>query len=309
MRIVVTGGAGFIGSHLVDGLVARGDKVLVVDDLSRGRIANLPPEAELAPVDIRDASVVDLFRAFRPDAATHCAAQISVPISVGEPERDAAVNILGGLNVCRAAIAARCEQFVYITTGGALYGEPEYLPCDEAHPIRPLSPYGLSKWTLERYLALLLPPSIPLKVLRLANIYGPRQDPNGEGGVISIFGARMLRGDDVVIFGDGEQTRDFLFVGDVAEAHGLALEAPEPLTLNIGSGMPLSINELFRRMSQAAGYERPAVHGAERPGDVKHNVLAVNQARERLGWKPRTSLEDGVRQTLDWLAADVQCEA
>lgn len=301
MRVLVTGGAGFIGSHLVDRLVARGDRVLVVDNLSSGRRANLADGAEFVEVDIRSPELRDVVERFRPQVVSHLAAQTSVAVSMREPLLDATTNIIGGINLCQAALAAGCEQFIYITTGGALYGEPEYLPCDEQHPIRPISLYGLSKWTLERYLTLMLPPSLPLKVLRLANVYGPRQDPSGEGGVISIFGERMLRQDEVVIFGDGEQTRDFIYVGDVVRAHELALAAPGSLTLNISSGQPLSVNELFRLMAAEAGYARPALHRAERAGDVKHNVLANARAREVLAWEPRVGLRDGLRRTVDWL--------
>jgi UDP-glucose 4-epimerase len=309
MRILITGGAGFIGSHIVDALVARGDRVLVVDDLSTGSIENLSEGAELARVDIRSPELRDAVERFRPQAVSHLAAQTSVAVSMREPMLDATTNIIGGINLCQAAIAAGCEQFAYVTTGGALYGEPDYLPCDEDHPIRPVSPYGLSKWTLERYLTLLLPAGVPLKVLRLANIYGPRQDPNGEGGVVSIFGARMLRDEDVVIFGDGEQTRDFLYVEDVARAHELALAAPASLTVNVSSGQPLSVNALFRLMAESAGYERTAVHAAERPGDVKHNVLANARVRALLGWAPRVELREGLRRTLDWLGDGVRREA
>jgi UDP-glucose 4-epimerase len=306
MRILVTGGAGFIGSHLVDSLVGRGDKVLVVDDLSTGRAENLPRAAELVQLDIADARLLDVARAFRPEAITHCAAQPSVAVSMERPLLDARSNILGGLTVREAALAAGCAQLLYITTGGALYGLPAYLPCDEEHPIRPISAYGLSKWTLERYLAMLLPPPYPLKVLRLANIFGPRQDPAGEAGVISIFGGRMLRDEPVVIYGDGEQTRDFVYVGDVVRAHLLALTAPARLTVNVSSADPVSVNELFRRISASIGYGRPALYAPPRPGEMRHSVLANGRARELLGWAPQVVLEDGLRETLSWLRAQVK---
>lgn len=301
MRVLVTGGAGFVGSHLVDSLISKGHTVLVVDNLSTGKAQNLDPRAELVQLDIGSPELPQVARDFRPDAFSHCAAQASVAVSMKQPALDAQTNIVSGINVCQAAIASGCSQFVYITTGGALYGQPDYLPCDEEHPIHPISAYGLSKWTLECYLKLLLPPSVLLKVLRLSNVYGPRQDPNGEAGVVSIFGARMLRGDKVIIFGDGEQTRDFVYIKDVARAHELALAAPESLTVNISSGSALSVNELFRVLAAETGYDLPPVHEAERPGDIKHVVLSNARARRLLKWVPQVSIEQGLRETLDWL--------
>ena len=222
MRVLVTGGAGFIGSHIVDRLVEEGHEVVVVDDLSSGRRANVNPDARLVDLDINSPEFLEAAASFRPDVISHWAAQASVPVSVSDPQHDAIVNVVGGINVCKAAVTAGCSQLVYVNTGGALYGEPEYLPCDEDHPIRPISPYGLSKWTLEQYLPILLPDSMGVKVLRPANVYGPRQDPHGESGVVAIFASKMVRGEPVVIFGDGEHTRDYVYVGDVVDAHDLA---------------------------------------------------------------------------------------
>jgi UDP-glucose 4-epimerase len=305
MRVLVTGGAGFIGSHAVDRLLAQGHTPLVVDDLSTGKAENLPRGVELVRMDIGDPALIDVAREFKPDAVSHFAAQASVIVSMREPVRDAMVNIIGGLNVLHAALASGATQFIYITTGGALYGMPDYLPMDEGHPIRPMSAYGLSKWTLERYLFLLAPPSLKLKVLRLANIYGPRQDPHGEAGVVAIFASRMMRGEPVVIFGDGEQTRDFVYVGDVAGAHDAALGVDQSFSVNISTGTALSVNELFRNMARETGYAVPPNHVAEREGEVKHSVLANDLARTILGWEPTTSIADGLRQTLDWVRADV----
>ena len=300
MRVLVTGGAGFVGSHIVDGLLGRGDHVLVVDDLSTGSRSNLPSEVELVELDIGDPGLTDIFAEFRPEAVSHCAAQISVPASMKNPVRDARTNILGGINVWQAAISAGCDRFVYITTGGALYGNPGYLPCDEDHPIRPISGYGLSKWVLERYLQLLLPDTITLNVLRLANVYGPRQVPQGEAGVVAIFAQRMVRGEPVTINGDGRQTRDLVYVGDVARAHEMALEASESLTVNIGTGSATSVSDLFRLMAGETGYALPPVHQSERPGDVEHIYLDISKAERLLGWTPQTSLQDGLRETLAW---------
>ena len=298
MRVMVTGGAGFVGSHMVDRLVARGDDVLVVDDLSTGSASNLPPGVELEEMDVASPRLLDVASAWRPEAVCHAAAQPSVPVSMSDPLLDAHTNVMGGLNVLRAAMEAGAAQVVYVNTGGALYGEPDYLPCDEDHPQRPLSPYGLSKLTMERYFRLMLPPSVTLKVLRLSNVYGPRQSAEGESGVISIFIRRMLRGEPVTIDGDGLQTRDFVYVGDVAAAHELVIDYPEPLTANIGTGSGVSVNELFEVIADLTGYERSPQLGPPRLGDVKHVVLEVTRARERLGWTATTSLADGLRKTV-----------
>ena len=298
MRVMVTGGAGFVGSHMVDRLLARGDDVLVVDDLSTGSPLNLPRGVDLEEMDVASPRLLDVASAWCPEAVSHAAAQPSVPVSMSDPLLDAHTNVMGGLNVLKAAVKAGCSQVVYINTGGALYGEPDYLPCDEDHPQRPLSPYGLSKLTMERYFRLMLPPPVTLKVLRLSNVYGPRQSAEGESGVISIFIRRVLRGEPVTIDGDGQQTRDFVYVGDVAAAHQLAIDHPEPLTANIGSGTGVSVNEIFGVISKLTGYEHSPRHGPSRPGDVRHVVLDVTRARERLGWSPTTGLADGLRQTV-----------
>ncbi len=303
MRVIVTGGAGFIGSHIVDRLIRDNHTVLVVDDLSTGNLSNLAdsPGAEFLEMDMGRPEFVQAAIAFRPDAISHVAAQPSVAISMKHPEQDAATNIVAGLNVMRAAIESKSSQLIYITTGGALYGVPDYLPCDEDHPIRPASAYGLSKWTLERYLGILLPVEVTRKVLRLANIYGPRQDPNGEAGVVSIFADRMIRNLPVEIFGDGEQTRDFVFVEDVAAAHAVALNTAQPLTANISSGTPVSVNELFHVIAQGIGYETDPHYLPQRPGDLRDSVLANDRARRLLGWFPTTSLPEGVETTIGWI--------
>ena len=301
MRILVTGGAGFIGSHIVERLMERGDQVLVVDDMSAGKHDNLPREARLEEMDIGDPALLDVASSFRPHVVAHLAAQLSVTVSMDDPVLDATTNVLGGINVCQAAIGLECAQFIYISTGGALYGQPESLPCDEDHPKRPISPYGLSKWTLECYLKMLLPASMPLKVLRLSNVYGPRQDPNGEAGVVAIFGLPMLRGAPVTIYGDGEQTRDFVYVRDVAVAYELAQQKPEPVTVNVGSGQATSVNELFRLMAAETGYDPQPVYEAERPGEIKHVVLSNARAKGLLGWTPDTPMRQGLRETLAWM--------
>ena len=299
-RVLVTGGAGFVGSHIVDRLVDQGDDVLVVDDLSTGRADYVNPEARLDRLDVRDRRLSAVARSFRPHRIVHCAAQASVPASMSDPRHDADVNIGGGLNVARAAIEAGCGQFLYVTTGGALYGNPEYLPCDEDHPVRPISAYGLSKWAFELYARMLLAPAMRLHVLRPANVYGPRQDPDGEAGVIAIFSKRMLRCDPVTINGDGEQTRDWVYVDDIARACEMAFEAKEPITVNVGSGRGTSVNELFEALARETGYTLPPVRAPERPGDVRHIALDSSRARRLMGWTPQVPFDEGLRRTTDW---------
>jgi len=301
MRILVTGGAGFIGSHIVDTLLNRGDAVLAVDDLSTGRRHNLSEAAEFTELDIGSPELVEAARGFGAEAIVHCAAQSSVVVSMKQPFRDAYVNVIGGINVCEAAKAAGCAQVVYINTGGALYGEPLFLPMSEEHPIQPTSGYGLSKWTCEQYLNLLLRDVMPVKTLRLANVYGPRQDPYGEAGVVAIFGARMVKGEPVTIFGDGDQTRDFVFVGDVARAVVLALASETRLSINIASQEGVSVNQLFQRMADTLDYALAPEYGPPRAGDVRHSVLANHRAQETLGWTPAVAMDEGLKLTLDWL--------
>ena len=297
-RVLVTGGAGFVGSHVADGLLARGHDVLVVDDLSTGTRSNLPPHVELIDLDISADAFVSLAKSFGPHVISHIAAQASVPVSMSDPKMDARANILGGLNVLQAAKEADCEQVLYVNTGGAMYGEPEYLPCDEDHPIRPISAYALSKWTSECYFRMMLPDSIPLKVLRPANIYGPRQNPHGESGVVAIFLRRMLDGDQVTINGDGEHTRDYVYVGDVVKAHEMAMNYNESVVVNIGTGEGTSVNEVFRLLQRVTGNSAPPIYGAPRPGDVRHIALDPSRAKRLLGWEPRVGLVEGLKETL-----------
>lgn len=295
--ILVTGGAGFIGSHIVDRLLAEGERVVVVDDLSTGSAANLAAETRLEQLDISAPETVALIGRLRPSAIVHAAAQASVTASLRDPVADARVNILGTLNVLQGGLATETSRFVYVTTGGALYGDPASLPVAEDAPIEPLSPYGLSKWAAERYLNILAGGRMSWLALRLGNVFGPRQGTSGEAGVVAIFADSMRRQGEITIDGDGEQTRDFVFVADVAEAALLALRAELSGSLNVATGTGTSINELFEELAGIAGYTRPPFRGPPRPADVRHSVLDVRRAASRLGWEPRTPLRDGLIQT------------
>ena len=299
--VLVTGGAGFIGSHIADELIVKGIKVLVIDDLSSGDLANIQKEVEFINLSIADQKLNDVLNDFKADMLIHCAAQVSVANSVMAPDFDAEVNILNGLKIIDYAMKSGVKSYVYLNTGGALYGEPNYLPCDERHPINPISPYGLSKWTLENYFGLLLPASTNFTSLRLANVYGPRQDPEGEAGVVAIFAQKMLDGQDVKIFGDGDQSRDFVYVKDVAESVTAVLETETQGRINIGSGVQTSLKEIFEYLRVEVGYTKKPIYESEREGDVRHIYLNVEKAKEALGWTARTNLKDGLKHTVNAL--------
>jgi UDP-glucose 4-epimerase len=299
LKVLVTGGAGFIGSHVVDALVAKGHQVLVVDNLSTGKTEHLNPQATFYQVDIRDPELEDVFRRERPDLVNHHAAHVDVRRSVEDPRYDADVNIAGSLNLLECARRHGVQRFVYASSGGAIYGEPAYLPCDEKHPLNPLSPYGVSKQTVESYL-FVYGQTYGLRhvILRYPNVYGPRQDPFGEGGVVAIFASRMLRGQEVVINGSGEQVRDFVHVQDVVSANLLAQEALDGQVYNLGTGVGTSINQLFASMKSPTGYAREPVHGPPKVGETFKIYLDATKAREELGWRPEVGLEDGLRATI-----------
>jgi len=305
MKILVTGGAGFIGSHAVDAYLEQGHDVVVIDDLSTGKRENVHPRAKLYPMDIRDEKLEGVFATERPEIINHHAAKASVRESMVSPMLYADVNILGSLNLLQLSRRYGVKKFIYISTGGAVYGEPEYLPADEAHRVQPLDPYGASKAAFEHYLPLYQANyGIPFTVLRYANVYGPRQDPLGEAGVVAIFAGQMLRGEQAVINGSGEQERDFVYVGDVAQANILALDRGDGGVYNIGTGTGTSINEIFARLKAATAYERAAVHGPPKAGEVFKVYLNVDRVARELGWQPVTDLEEGLRSTVEYFRAE-----
>lgn len=301
MRILVTGGAGFIGSHVCDTYAAQGHDVLVYDDLSTGRRENLAPGIEFREGDIRDPSFAELVADWRPEVVNHHAAQISVVKSVRDPAEDASVNVAGLANVVHASAGAGAKRVVFSSSGGAIYGEPERLPAAEDHPVRPTAPYGLSKFCGELYLDYYAREAgITTVVLRYGNVYGPRQDPYGEAGVVAIFTQAMLEGRRPVIFGDGAQTRDFVYVGDIARANVAALSAPSGTCANIGTGRPTSVNEIFSGLADLTGFAEPAVHEEARAGEVRDIHLECTRARQVLGWTADTALADGLAKTVEY---------
>lgn len=299
MKVLVTGGAGFIGSHVVDSLVKEGHSVAVVDDLSSGRRVHVNPTARFYQVDIREPRLQEVFEREKPDLVNHHAAHVDVRRSVADPLFDAGVNILGSLNLLECARQHGVENLVYASSGGAIYGEPSYLPCDEEHPLNPICPYGVSKLTVEKYLSMYgHAHGLRYTILRYPNVYGPRQDPTGEAGVVAIFARRMLKGDQIVINGTGEQERDFLYVDDIVKANLLAMERADGQAYNLGCGTGTSVNELFESMKEMTGYRLQPTYGPPRPGETFRIYLDATKAQRELGWRPEAKLEDGLRATI-----------
>jgi UDP-glucose 4-epimerase len=311
MRAIVTGGAGFIGSTLVDRLLAEGHSVDVVDNLSTGSLSNLTDARSTAGrnltihnLDVRSAEVVDLMAQRRPEVVFHLAAQADVRVSVAEPVFDADVNVLGSLRVLEGARQAGSSRVVFAASGGTLYGDPDPadLPVSESHVHRPLSPYGVSKKAVIDYLVAYRElHSLEFSALALANVYGPRQDPHGEAGVVAIFAERLLRGQPVTIFGDGEQTRDFVYVDDVVDAFVRGSTKGGGLVCNIGTGNETSVNDLYEEMVKQAGLQATATHAPMRAGEVMRSSLNPGRAGIHLGWKPWTTLADGTAAVLDFI--------
>ena len=305
MRIVVTGGAGFIGSHVVDRLLQDGHEVTAVDDLSTGRRENVNAAARLHVADVRAPGLARIVDATRPGTVVHLAAQAAVSRSIADPAFDASVNALGMLNLLEACRGAGVRDVVYISTGGAAYGDTEVVPTPETHLTRPASPYGVSKVAAELYLDCWAPLHGARGVsLRLANVYGPRQNPEGEAGVVAIFTRRLLSGRSCTINGDGEQTRDYVYVGDVADAVARALARPTATgPINVGTSRETTVNEIYRLLARAAGVDRAAEYGPARPGEQRRSALAWDRARHVLDWAPTMPLERGLAETVAWARA------
>ncbi len=304
MRIAVTGGAGFIGSHAVDALVRRGDAVLVIDDLSSGKREQVSRGAELVVADVTQEAAGEALERFCPEAVLHLAAQMDVRVSVAEPRRDATTNVVGTVAMLAAAARAGAKTFVLASTGGAIYGEQERFPADEAHPTRATSPYGVAKRCAELYVEhFARERGLRGVALRFANVYGPRQDPHGEAGVVAIFLSKMLRGEAPVIYGDGRQTRDYVFVEDAVNASLLALSSTAATgAYNVGTGIETDVATLAQRLAELVGYRGPLSSAAARPGEQQRSVLDSGRARRELGWAPTVGLADGLARTVEYFS-------
>lgn len=302
MKILLTGGAGFIGSHIVDAYIELGHSLVVVDNLSTGFEENLNPKASFYKLDIRDLQgLKTVFEKEKPEVVNHHAAQIDVRKSLQDFLFDADVNIRGSLNLLKLSLTYGVKKFIFASTGGAIYGEPLYIPADEKHPSLPLSAYGAAKLAVETYLYVLYKNfSLPYISLRYANVYGPRQNPLGEAGVVAIFTDKMLKGQVPTIFGDGEQTRDFVYVKDVVSANIIALEKDKVGIYNIGTGKRISVNEVFREIKSLLGKEVEPIYAEERKGEVRHIALDASLAERELGWHPLYDFATGLRETISF---------
>ncbi len=299
MKILVTGGAGFIGSHVCDRLAADGHQLVCLDDLSTGRVEHVHPQARFYQMELDSPWLPELFRIERPEVVVHHAAQASVRRSVEDPVRDARVNVLGTVALLRASVLHGVRRFVFASTGGAVYGEASVIPTPEDTPPLPVSPYGASKLAGEGYLKMAHAlDALSYAALRYANVYGPRQDPYGEAGVVAIFTQRLLRGETAVINGDGNQTRDFVYVADVAEANAAAVTSSAVGVFNVGTGQETDINGIFRLLRNLTGSRQEEVHGPPLPGEQRRSAVEVRRVRDTLGWRPVTALEAGLEQTV-----------
>ncbi len=305
MRILVTGGAGFIGSNIADALVRYGHEVAVLDDLSTGKEKNVSDGIKLYRADILDNDALTrIFDEFRPEVISHQAAKADVRESLAKPQYYAEVNIIGSLNVLENARRVGTRKVIYAGTGGATYGEPQYLPVREDHPVNPLDPYGASKHHVEHYLFLYkYNYGLTYTVLRYPNVYGPRQNPFGEAGVIAIFTYKMLKGETPVINGKGDKERDFCFVGDVARANVLALDRGDNQIYNIGSGVGTNINTIYEKLQQATGFDKPVHYAPDKPGEVYKIYLDASKAGKDLGWEANVGLDEGLKLTVESLRA------
>jgi UDP-glucose 4-epimerase len=303
MKILLTGGAGFIGSHVADQLLREGHQVIIVDDLSSGKRENINPAATFYHMDIRDKALEDVFRREKPEVVDHHAAQINVRASVEDPLHDLEINIGGTVHLLELSRTYGVKKVVFASSGGAIYGEQDYFPADETHPCRPLSPYGVSKLTVENYL-FYYGAAFALRsvALRYANVYGPRQDPLGEAGVIAIFSQKLLAGEQPIINGDGMQTRDYVYVEDIARLNALAVNKEVEGPFNAGTGIETSVNYLFEQIRTLADANVQEMHGKAKRGEQLRSVLCAEKSRRELGWEPRTSLSEGLRRTVSFFA-------
>jgi len=304
MNILVTGGAGFIGSHIVDAYIAKGHDVTVMDDLSGGKKKNVNPKARFVGADVRDPNISTLFAESRFEVVNHLASQIDVRKSVQDPFFDASVNILGGLRLLECCRSYGVRKFIFSSSGGTIYGECPSEPATEESAARPESPYGISKATLEKYIHFYGQVyRQSFTILRYGNVYGPRQDPHGEAGVVAIFVGKLLAGEQATIYGTGDQERDYVFVGDVVSANVAALSKGENAVFNIGTAVATSVNTLYDHLSQLNPQAQPPVCAPARTGELNRSVLNIDRAKKVLEWTPQTSLKQGLQQTYRFFEA------
>lgn len=300
MKILVTGGAGFIASHVTDAYIEQGHEVVIVDNLSTGKRENINPKATFYEMDIQDPELKTVFENEKPDVVNHHAAQMDIRKSVADPIYDASVNILGTLNLLQNAVEAKVKKVIFVSSGGAVYGEQEQFPAPETHSTRPLSPYGVTKLTGEKYLHFFHTTyGLKYNVFRYANVYGPRQNPHGEAGVVAIFTTKMLAGETPTINGDGLQTRDYVFVGDLVRANLAVLDFDGVEAFNLGTGKETTVNEIFTTLNDVIGCGLAETHGPAKPGEQMRSVVDCSKAGKLLNWKPEINLSEGLKKTID----------
>jgi UDP-glucose 4-epimerase len=306
MKIAVTGGAGFIGSNLADALIANGHKVTIIDNLITGKRENIPSAAEFQEIDIASPVIDKVFERGQFDVMYHMAAQMDVRKSVENPAFDAEINILGGINLLQACVKHKVKKVIFSSTGGAIYGEQEVFPADELHAANPVSPYGISKLAFEKYLFFYnLQWGLSYVCLRYANVYGPRQNSEGEAGVVAIFCKKLLKGEKAVIYGDGGQTRDFVFVEDVVNANMLALKFDTSMAFNVGTGIETDINNLFEKIRNGVGSKQARINLEGKPGEQRRSCISYDKIKKFLGWEPKVTLDKGVEKTVAFFKAQV----
>ena len=300
-KILITGGAGFIGSHLTDKLIEKGHSVVVIDNLSTGKKENLNPKTKFYEADICDSKIAQIFKEEKPEIVFHFAAQIDVRKSIDNPMSDAEINILGSLNLLENCRKVDIKKFIFISSGGAVYGDTNIIPTPETQPENPESPYGITKMTIEKYLCFYKKTfGLNYTILRPANVYGPRQDSKGEGGVVAIFCDKMLKNEEITINGDGEQSRDFVFVDDVVNATFLSIKGEKSNIYNIGTGIETNINEIFRKIKELTNSNCEEIHELAKSGGQTRSCLDYSKAKQELGWQPKYNLEDGLKETIKW---------
>jgi len=300
MKIAITGGAGFIASHIADAYVSLGHEVFIIDNLSTGKLENIPSQATFIEMDVNDPALPELFIDEKFDIVNHHAAQMDVRVSVQDPSFDARINILGGLNVYESAFKSGVKKIIFASSGGTVYGDQEYFPADEHHPTKPISPYGIAKLSNEQYLYYYAHVhGLPFVAFRYANVYGPRQNPHGEAGVIAIFTQKLLRGEQPIINGDGLQTRDYVYVGDVVQANVLALQPQMIGAYNIGTAIETDVNTLFRHLRDLTRSQCEEQHAPAKQGEQLRSVLSHERIHAAFGWTPRMNLIEGLSKTVD----------